>query len=148
MKNPYTYIQTLFLSCLIILATACSQDDDPAAQQLAFEKLSGSWDLSQGGSVIIDGQDASLNFAGFTLSFTDGSYATTNGGDLFRATGTWQWADEEAQTLMIDDGKVITIVSLTETAFVFTFTSNGSGGVANQGEGIAGNYTFTVNKQE
>lgn len=140
------YISTILLSLVILFATACGGEDDPNAQQLAFEKLSGSWDLSQGGSVIIDGQDASANFVGFAFSFTDGGYTTTNAGDLFRATGTWQWVNEDAQTLSVDDGKTITITALTETNFIFAFTSDGGEGAANHGEGIAGNYTITVNK--
>ncbi len=140
-------IYILLLSFIIILSTtACGGDDDPTAQQLAFEKLSGSWDLSQGGSIVIDGQDASANFTGFAFSFTDGSYSTTNAGDMFRASGTWQWTDEAAQQLSIGDGKTITIVDLTETSFVFSFTSDGNAGAANHGEGIAGNYTITVNQ--
>ncbi|MCE7996783.1 MAG: hypothetical protein HEP71_32785 [Roseivirga sp.] len=136
----------VLLTFIIISTTACGGDDDPTAQELAFEKLSGSWDLTQGGSIIIDGQDATANFTGFAFSFTDGGYSTTNAGDMFRASGTWQWTDEEAQQLSVDDGKTITIVTLTETSFVFTFTSDGNAGTANHGEGIAGNYTITVNQ--
>ncbi len=145
-QNRYSPIQILLMLVFIVFATACGGDDDPTAQQLAFEKLSGSWDLSQGGSIIIDGQDATANFTGFAFTFTDGTYTTTNAGDMFRASGTWEWTDEEAQQLLVDDGKTITIVTLTETLFVFTFTSDGNPGAANHGEGIAGNYTITVNQ--
>lgn len=140
------YIGSIALFVCLSLLCSCGGDDDPTAQELAFEKLSGTWSLSSGGSIVIDGQDASLNFSGFSFSFTNGTYSTANAGDLFRASGTWTWQDEEAQRLSIDDGKSITITSLTENQFVFTFTSNGTGGVANSGEGIAGNYTITVNK--
>ncbi len=145
-QNRYSPIQILLMLVFIVFATACGGDDDPTAQQLAFEKLSGSWDLSQGGSIIIDGQDATANFTGFAFTFTDGTYTTTNAGNMFRASGTWEWTDEEAQQLSVDDGKTITIVTLTETLFVFTFTSDGNPGAANHGEGIAGNYTITVNQ--
>jgi hypothetical protein len=143
MQKKHTLLYTLLSTLLIISALSCGGDDDPTAQDLAFENLSGSWDLSQGGTVMIDGQDASANFVGFAFSFTDGGYTTTNAGDLFRATGTWEWADEEAEGLLIDDGKVITIIELTETQFVINFTTNGVGGSAS---GIAGNYTITVNQ--
>ena len=143
MKKKHTLLYTLLSTLFIISALSCGGDDDPTAQDLAFENLSGSWDLGQGGAIIIDGQDASANFVGFAFSFTDGGYTTTNAGDLFRATGTWEWTDEAAQQLSIDDGKTITIVELTETRFVFSFTTNGVGGAAN---GIAGNYTITVNQ--
>lgn len=140
------YIYSAVLVIAILGLSSCGSDDDPTAQELAFEKLSGTWNLANGGSIMIDGQDASLNFAGFSFSFTDGTYSTANAGDLFRATGTWSWQNEAAQSITIDDGKTITIATLTEQQFVFTFTSNGTGGVANSGEGIAGNYTITVNK--
>lgn len=142
-------IQFLFVIMVLVMLpclSACSGDDDPSTQELAFEKLSGSWDLSSGGSVMVDGQNASLNFAGFSFSFTEGAYATINAGDLFKATGVWTWVDQDAQRISIDDGKAITIVSLTEQQFVFSFTFNGTGGVANSGDGIAGNYTITVTK--
>ncbi|MCE7996432.1 MAG: hypothetical protein HEP71_30925 [Roseivirga sp.] len=142
-RIKYIYSVVLIIS---LLGLSCGGDEDPTAQELAFEKLSGSWNLGNGGSIMIDGQDASANFAGFSFSFTDGTYSTSNAGDMFRATGTWTWADEEAQRISVDDGKSITIVTLTEQQFVFTFTSDGTGGVANTGEGIAGNYTITVNK--
>ncbi len=147
MKNIKLIKTITFLFTLGILsAMSCGSEEDPSAQQLAFEKLAGSWDISQGGSIVIDGQDATANFTGFAFSFTDGGYTTTNAGDMFRASGTWEWVNEEAQQLSIDDGKTITIITLTETLFVFSFTSDGNAGTANHGEGIAGNYTITVNK--
>ena len=147
MKNIKLIKTINFLFTLGILsAMSCGSEEDPSAQQLAFEKLAGSWDISQGGSIVIDGQDATANFTGFAFSFTDGGYTTTNAGDMFRASGTWEWVNEEAQELSIDDGKTITIITLTETLFVFSFTSDGNAGTANHGEGIAGNYTITVNK--
>ncbi len=147
MKNIKLIKTITFLFTLGILsAMSCGSEEDPSAQQLAFEKLAGSWDISQGGSIVIDGQDATANFTGFAFSFTDGGYTTTNAGDMFRASGTWEWVNEEAQELSIDDGKTITIITLTETLFVFSFTSDGNAGTANHGEGIAGNYTITVNK--
>ncbi|MBO3700595.1 hypothetical protein [Roseivirga sp. E12] len=114
---------------------------DPSLQDLAFEKLAGSWSMPANGGVLLDGQDVSLNYPGFSLSFTDGGYQTTNGGDLFRASGTWTWTNENAQTLTLDTGEEVTIQNLTETQFRFTFFHQGS--VA---AGIRGNYTINVNK--
>ncbi len=140
------YIQVLLMFfTLAILFVGCKNggEDSPSAQALAFEKLAGSWGLSQG-SIMVDGQDVSLNYADFALSITDGGYTTTNAGNLFSATGTWEWVDEEAKRISLQDGKEVTIVTLTETSFVFSFSFNGP--VANLESGIAGNYTITVNK--
>ena len=145
MKTQTYILATLFL--VLTLGLACNGvDGEPSAQELAFEKLSGSWDISQGGSIVIDGHDASANFEGFALSFTETGYNTLNAGELFSATGTWTWADEEAQMIDLDDGKLVTIVSLTETEFVFSFQFSGAGGQVNLEESIAGSYTITVNQ--
>ncbi len=87
-----------------------------------------------------------FNYPGFNLSFTDGAYNTSNAGDLFKAIGTWDWSDEDAQGILLDDGKLITIVDLTENRFVFSFQFSGSGGQANLIDGTSGNYVITVNK--
>lgn len=144
MKALYKYLIAIFVLCI---ALNCGGDDTPpSVQQQAFERLAGAWDLTQGGSIVVDGVDASLNFVGFTLSFTDGGFNTTNAGELFNATGTWEWVDTDAQMLRLDDGKVITIVNLTETEFEFSFQFSGAGGEANGAEGTAGNYLIKVNK--
>ena len=146
MKNIKTPIYIISV-LMLMLGLACDGGDaEPSLQELAFEKLSGSWDISQGGGIMIDGQDGSLNFQGFSLSFTDGGYNTTNAGELFSALGTWSWVDEEAQLIDLDDGKRLTIISLTETELVFSFQFSGQGGQANHGESIAGNYVVTVNQ--
>jgi hypothetical protein len=151
-EDMKTYLLTkgkcLMMLLPILLLASCNGDDPQGltAQELAFEKLSGTWDISQGGGIVVDGQNVSLNFAGFSLSFTDGGYNTNNAGDLFMAVGSWTWADSEARQLSLDDGKQVTIVTLTEQQFVFRFSFTGTGGEANHGEGISGSYTITVNK--
>ncbi|WP_422354153.1 hypothetical protein [Roseivirga pacifica] len=132
--------------------TSCKDDDGPltpSARELAFEKLSGDWDLGNGaGRIEVDGTDVSANYPGFTLSFTDGGYTTTNGADLFNASGTWQWTDEDAKMLSLDDGKEVTITLLNENRFTFTFTHAGgsSANGINTSNGIEGSYTISVVK--
>ena len=145
MKTQTYLLGALFF--VLTLSLACSGGEgEPSAQDLAFENLSGSWDISQGGSIIIDGNNATANFVGFALSFDETGYNTLNAGELFSATGTWTWADEEAQQIDLDDGKRVTIESLTESEFVFSFQFSGAGGQANLEESISGSYTITVNK--
>lgn len=134
-------IYSLILSMLVF---AGCQNDDPEGitlQQQAFEKLAGDWTFGVDGSIVVDGVDVSANYPGFSLSFADGTYQTTNGADLFDASGTWEWIDDEAGQIRLNDGREITIQTLTENRFVFSFTFVGA--VA---AGIAGNYVVTVNK--
>lgn len=135
------YIMVLAGSLLL----SCAGDDPsgPTAQELAFEKLAGNWTFGTSGSITLDGQDVSLNYPGFSLSFADGTYQTLNAGDLFRASGTWSWANEEAGSVLLDTGEEATIITLTETDFQFSFTHSGTGGEA---AGTAGNYVVTLEK--
>ncbi len=143
MENIRTRYLKLVFGIIGLFLVSCTDELILSDIELAFEKLEGSWDMSQGGSIIIDGINATPNFEGFGVSFTDGGYQTTNAGDLFRASGTWQWEDETAQRILVDDRKQVTIIRLTEEEFVFSFTFSGTGGIAN---GIAGSYTISLNQ--
>ena len=140
--NRTKTISTLVLLVMIIIG--CSSDDPngPTNKEIAFEKLAGNWTFGISGKIMLDDQDVSLNYPGFTLSFTDGGYTTTNGGDLFRATGTWAWANEAAGSINLDTGEEVTILELSLTNFKFSFTHTG-GGVA---AGTSGNYTVSLEK--
>lgn len=134
----------LIILCLAInLLSACGGDGatGPSLQEIAFEKLAGTWSMATSNGVLLDGQEVSLNYPGFSLSFTDGTYQTTNAGDLLSATGTWSWSNESAQELTLDTGEDVTIQTLTENQFRFTFFHQGS-----TAAGIRGNYTVNVEK--
>lgn len=136
----------IFVFFLIITFTNCGGDDgpgEPTTQEVAFELLSGNWTLENGGSVKLDGEDITANFSGFGVSFGDGTYGTTAGGDLFKASGTWQWVDDSDRQVLLDDGKEVRLTDLSETDLTFTFQFAGSGGVV---AGLAGNYTISLRK--
>ncbi|MCE7991267.1 MAG: hypothetical protein HEP71_04770 [Roseivirga sp.] len=136
----------LLVFFLFITFTNCGGDDgsdEPTTQEIALELLSGNWALDNGGSVKLDGEEITANFSGFGVSFTDGAYSTTAGGDLFRASGTWQWVADSDRQILMDDGKEISITTLSETELVFSFQFAGSGGVV---AGLAGNYTIALKK--
>ncbi|WP_323758011.1 hypothetical protein [Roseivirga sp.] len=136
-----------FLSVLVLLVMVligCGSDSPigKTINELAFEKLAGDWSYGTNGQIILDGQDVSLNYVGFSMSFTDGTYTTTNGGDLFKATGTWTWANETGGSINLDTGEEVTILDLSLTSFKFSFTHTG-GPVA---AGTSGNYTVSLEK--
>ncbi len=143
--KPFNYRYLLYTLLLFVSLASCRPDDPngPSIQDLTFEKLEGNWTFGTSGSVTLDGQDITLNYPGFALSFADGTYTTTNAGDLFRASGTWQWTGELATSVLLDTGEEVTIIDLTETVFKFSFTHAGTGGTA---AGTAGNYIVTLAK--
>ncbi|MFY0593867.1 hypothetical protein [Roseivirga sp.] len=131
------------IMCAIALSTfSCGNENtDPDARAEAFELLSGDWTFGTDGSIILDDQDVSLNYQGFSLSFADGTYQTSNAGDLFNASGTWDWLDENAQQILLDSGEEVTIEELSLVTFRFSFFHSG-----NNAFGTRGNYTVTLNK--
>ncbi|MGW8122345.1 hypothetical protein ACV07N_06755 [Roseivirga echinicomitans] len=142
----HTLRAVIFIMLAGLLSTACrSKDDSPAApteQELTYEKLAGQWSIPATGGIMVDGVDRSANYQGFQLSFTEKGYTTTNAGNLFKATGTWNWANTSTvNELTLDDGKAISIQSLSTSQFVFSFTKTGS-----IKAGSSGSYTITVNK--
>lgn len=144
-KISITKIMTLGLALLLIQGfTSCDTNDldVETAQDLAFALLAEeTWTLNNGaGSIVVDGTDVSANYPGFNLSFNEGTYSTSNAKQLFSATGTWTWLDEEARMIRLDDGKELTISTLNEFRFTFTFNF-ADGGVR---AGIPGNYTISV----
>ena len=144
MKIKSIYALTL-IAVMALLSLGCKQKDDgtgPSIQDLAYEKLAGQWTLGEFGSIKLEGADVSPNYPGFALSFADGTYTTTNAGDLFKASGTWEWADQSAAVVNLDDGKVVNIQQLTFSKFVFSFTKS-DGPVR---AGMAGNYVIRVEK--
>jgi hypothetical protein len=140
-----TRIKLILVVFLLVGVFGCKSDEDPtpSAQELAFAKLVGNWTFDNGGHILVDGQDVAVNYPGFRLSFTNGGYSTINAGALFKSSGIWSWANDTGGIIDLDDGKSISIVNLTETAFNFTFQFAGTGGTAN---GVAGSYNILLVK--
>ena len=148
----------LVLTLFALALGSCGGSDgepDPQEEQLQMlaaatwgdqDAATGSTEPAPPGTVVVDGQDVSANFLGFSLSFDANRYNTTGAEDLFSATGTWEWVDRNASQLMLDDGKVVTILELTEELFVFSFFFEDTGGVVNGSDGISGSYTITLRR--
>ena len=133
----------------LVMLSACGGSDSVPVDEESLA-LNGDWVLpTSGGGVVVDGIDRSLNFVGFKISLgsdTNGqekTYRTSNAGDLFRASGTWDWGSENKNSLVLSEGKTLNIQSQSSSRLVFTFTFT-DGGVRS---GISGNYTLTLEKE-
>ncbi|MFT6970811.1 MAG: hypothetical protein ACJAXX_001377 [Roseivirga sp.] len=107
------------------------------AQAHVFEVLSENWGFGPTGSITLHNQDVSLNYSGVALSFTDGTYTTTKGSDLFNATGTW--THELVRHITLDTKEEVSTLELIPGIFDFSFTQVGGAVVAE----TSGNYVIT-----
>lgn len=144
MRKYKIVLKAVLLSVVLLLnCNPKGEPEGPTDQELAFEKLAGDWGYGTDGGIILDGENVSINYPDFSLLFTDGSYQTQSGGKLFKSTGTWEWADENAGSILLDTGEVVTIAELSESTLDFSFTHVSSGGTA---AGLSGSYRVKVNK--
>ena len=97
----------------LVMLSACGGSDSVPVDEESLA-LNGDWVLpTSGGGVVVDGIDRSLNFVGFKISLgsdTNGqekTYRTSNAGDLFRASGTWDWVSDSKNSMMLSEGKTL-----------------------------------------
>lgn len=134
---------------MVLVITSCGGggDDTPTPpeetpQEIAQALLEANWTIASGGSITLDGGDVSNRYDGFALDIDDGTFTTTNAGDLFPATGTWSWVGTTDNQVTTGNGKSITITELTSTRIVFSFQKT-NGNVA---AGVPGSYIVTLTR--
>lgn len=133
------------MSLIIITSCKGSGDDTPAPtdQEIAQAILENTWIVGSTGSISVDNTDVTDRYDGFSLNIGNGTYTTTNAGDLFPASGTWEWVGETDNIFTTGNGKEITITELTETQFSFQFLKTEQ----NVAAGISGNYSISLTAQ-
>ena len=139
---------TISLLLLLSAITSCGGggggDDNPGQtpQDIAQALLEANWTIANGGSIVLDGTDVSFRYEGFSLDIEDGTYTTTNAGDLFPATGTWSWLGTSDSQVTTGNGKTINITVLTTTRIVFNFIKTDQ----NVAAGVPGNYVVNLKR--
>lgn len=144
MHQTYIKVRGSILLSLAVLSLAivfasCGGDDGPSQtpQEIAQELLETTWTMT---AITLDGSDVSDSYTGLTITIGDGTFTTTNAGDLFPATGTWDWIGETNNMIRTGRGKEITLNTLNETSTILSFLKT----TGNQAAGISGSYVITM----
>ncbi len=125
----------------VVISLSCGGDDGPSPLDQRLEELTATWSLN---SVTNDNLDVTSQFTGFTLTVTGNqTYSTTNGGNAWPASGTFEVLQQNLDILRRDDNVEVNIVSITDTALVLSFNVNSVRGSAH---GITGSFVFNLNK--
>jgi len=102
------------IALLITLLVSCGDDDDDNPTNT--DLVSKTWRVSR---VLINGtEDVSTDYSAYRFTFT--SNGTFNFTDPTSRSGSW--AFNSTETTIVVDGETYTIITLTETSFIFERT--------------------------
>lgn len=151
MKTYIKYLKFITaLSCLTVLLICSSCKDDketksPVEEQLQTLVNGSPWILA-GNTVLKDGFDVSSQFTGFTLTFSESNFSTTNSlPSAWPNAGTWQFVNENPNKIIRGDGVEIDL-QLADNKLILNFmvSDPNSGG---RGLSVAGEYQFTLESE-
>ncbi len=127
----------LFLVVVSVVLLSCGKNDPPpTVEALLKAKV---WTLT---STTVDNIETPV-YDGLTLRFGSSTYTTTNGGALWKASGTWQFADADKKTIRRDDDLLITVESVNANKLVLSFVWDITTFSGGRGSSIAGQHVMT-----
>jgi len=134
------------------LLLACGGDSDPEPEET--EKVtqlltagSGTWTPPSNGGVTVDGVDVTDElFAGFSITFHDGTFTTTGDSPVWLREDTWRFKDNTAKVIIRgQDEREVTITEISQTQLKLTLdwpqTTNGG-----RMGSLKGKHEFILNK--
>lgn len=106
------YRQTLVLFIILATSISCNKDDTPTAQEQITKTLTSAtaW---QNPVVTVDGVDHSDVYKDFSITFGKNTYTTQSGDPVWKTSGSWAFANEEATLLKLDGASEVEINSIT-----------------------------------
>lgn len=139
-----TYILSFIVGISsVMLISSCDGDDNPSAQEAQLKKLTAkTWKIQ---SVKIDGVDHTQLFQSMTLTISKSSFTTTNGGQVWPASGTWEFADEQGTTITRGDNITITIEAASESELRLSLQWNETTFGPGREKSISGTHVFSFN---
>ena len=99
------------------------------------------WTLN---TATVDDIDYSEVFAGFTITFNETGFTSTNGSLVFASTESWSFKDETAKEIVTGSQLEITIDELTQNRLVFSF--NWDETIYGRVEAVGGRNVFTLTR--
>lgn len=144
MKKISLLISITSLVAMLLLAS-CGGDDETQSETDRVRDIlkSGTWKVQ---TVSVTNTDQTALYKNLTLTFTDANYTTTNGANVWPASGGWSFTDDTAKTISRSDGITIAVGEATTTKLVLSFdwgrTTIGPG----RAESISGAHVFTFGK--
>lgn len=143
-KQKVTIVFSSLALCLVLMLASCGDDAAQSETDRVKDILkNGTWKVQ---TVSVDNTDQTLLYKNLTLTFTDANYTTTNGANIWPASGGWSFTDDTAKTILRSDGVSMAVGEAITTKLVLSFnwatTTIGPG----RAESIQGPHVFTFGK--
>lgn len=143
MKKYISFVLSIVVFLALGTIASCKKDTVQSETDRVKEILKASWKVQ---TVSVDAVDQTTLYKNLTLSFTDAGYSTTNGANVWPASGTWSFTNDTAKGMLRSDGITITITEATSTKLVLALNwankTIGPGRV----ESVSGAHVFTFTK--
>ena len=94
-------VAVTFLVIAMAMLNGCKKNDPPSPQETVTTQLTSAaaW---QSPVVTVDGVDKSDVYKDFSITFGKNTYTTQSGSPIWKASGTWAFANAEATKMKLD----------------------------------------------
>ena len=121
MKKTFQYLNFAFAIVVLAALSSCGGDDPSASEVMTKKLIAHPWNLS---SATVDATDKTSTYSGLNVTFTKTGFTATNGLPIWPATGTWEFTNNKATSIIRNDDLEIEITEASKTTLKLTFTWN------------------------
>ena len=135
---------TLLLLAAMSQFIACDSGGEPSAtaeEKVKALLMAKPWKIK---SMTVDGVDKSSLFTNFTITFSSGTYSTTNGGVEWPAVDSWSFTSNDATSFTRGDGIVVMLTEVTDTSLKLSFTWSKNTFGPGRAESVSGQTVFAL----
>ncbi len=141
MKKNKAILNAFILMIMILNVVSCKETGTNTKDTVSALLRSGKWKLN---NATVDGVNKNDLFTGFEITFSAGSYTSSNGDPVWASTDTWVFTDDNATAFTRNDAIVVTIQSLTESNLKLALTWNKTTLGGGRNNSINGNHVFEL----
>lgn len=131
----------IFITTLIF--SSCGSKDPSPMETNTKLLTNGTWKVN---SVKVAGVDKTNLFTGMTITFSENTYAATNGGPIWGTSQSWSFIDNTAKSFTISSGIQVDIIELTDASLILELTWDKTTLEGGRSKSVEGRHEFVFTK--
>ena len=139
-------VAVTFLVIAMAMLNGCKKNDPPSPQETVTAQLTSAaaW---QSSVVTVDGVDKSDVYKDFSITFGKNTYTTQSGSPIWKASGTWAFANAEATMMKLDGVTDVEINSISSDILELSFQWNANTFEPGRVNSVKGKHKFKLKKK-